>query len=103
MKKEIEEIREALESLQAYDDETGEALNLLEEAIDEIDRHPEVGKVRGVIGETAEMVKTPGTEGAGVSGKWQQLRDHIDEWEDHHPKVTLAIGKMADALAVVGL
>ena len=37
MKKEIEEIRSALQSINAYDEETEKALESLEEAIDEID------------------------------------------------------------------
>ena len=45
MRKEIEEIREALQLIHAYNHESEEALRFLEEAIDEIDQHPALGKV----------------------------------------------------------
>ena len=102
MKREIEDIRSALQSINAYDEETEKALESLEEAIEEIDRHPALGRVQNVIGGTAEGVKQKAEEGI-VSEKWHELKDHLDEWEDHHPKITLAVGKVAEALAVVGL
>ena len=49
MRKEIEEIRQALLAINALDDEVKEALATLEEAIDEIDHHPETGQVREVM------------------------------------------------------
>lgn len=104
MKKEIEEIRSALQSINAYDEETEKALESLEEAIDEIDRHPALGRMQKVIGGTAEELKQKAEEKEGVvSEKWHELKDHLDEWEDHHPKIVLAVGKVAEALAVVGL
>tara|TARA_R110002096_G_scaffold387471_3_gene581649 strand:+ start:890 stop:1207 length:318 start_codon:yes stop_codon:yes gene_type:complete len=105
MKKEIEEIRQALIELKAYDDEAREALESLEGSMDEIDQHPAMERLRQVIGETAvEVRKSPEGENAGgVSGKWQALKDHLGEWEDDHPKMVLSVGKMAEALAVVGL
>jgi len=102
MKKDIEEIRGALISLDAYDDEAKEALQSLEDSIDEIDKHPAMPSLKSVISETAEDVRSSDKDG-GVSGKWQALKEHVDEWEDHHPKVVLSVGKMAEALAVVGL
>ena len=105
MKKEIEEIRQALIALNAYDDEAQEALESLADSMDEIDQHPAIDRLRQVIGETAAEVRQSSEDenAAGVSGKWQALKDHLGEWEDHHPKVVLSVGKMAEALAVVGL
>ncbi len=102
MKEEIEEIRNALIKLDAYDDEAKEALASLEDSIDEIDKHPAMARLKSVIGETAGDVRNSEKDG-GVAGKWSELKEHIDEWEDHHPKVVLSVGKMAEALAVVGL
>tara|TARA_R110000850_G_scaffold73969_4_gene162215 strand:- start:173 stop:490 length:318 start_codon:yes stop_codon:yes gene_type:complete len=105
MKKEIEEIREALIALDAYDNDAREALESLEGSIEEIDRHPALERLRLVISETAADVKGSSTDGnlSEVSGKWKALKEHLDEWENHHPKVVLSVGKMAEALAVVGL
>ena len=104
MRREIEEIREALLSIDALDEETSEALRQLEASIDDIESHPAVEKVRNVASDTAAEVHadSKGKE-AEVSAKWHSLKEHVDEWEDHHPRVTLVIGKMAEALAVVGL
>lgn len=106
MRKDIEEIRNALVALNAFDDEAREALESLEHSIEEIEQHPVGDRVREVIVSTADKVKdaTPDArvEG-GVSGAWHELRDHLDEWEDHHPKLVLSVGKVAEALAVVGL
>lgn len=102
MKKDIEEIRGALISLNAYDDEARDALESLEDSIAEIDKHPAMSRLKSVISETADDVRS-GDKSGGVSGKWQALKEHVDEWEDHHPKVVLSVGKMAEALAVVGL
>jgi hypothetical protein len=101
MRKEIEEIREALIAIDALDEKTTEALSHLEESIDEIESHPASDKVREVVSGTPHQVKTEDSPSA--SDEWHSLRDHLVEWEDHHPRVTLVIGKMAEALAVVGL
>jgi hypothetical protein len=107
MKKEIEEIRAALIAIDAYDEATGEALASLEESLEEIDSHPAVGRVREVIGSTAGQVSRPGgsdsQEEGVIAEKWHDLKDHLDEWEDHHPTVVLSVGKVAEALAVLGL
>jgi len=103
MKKEIEDIRDALVSIDAYDDSTREALASLEEALDEIDRHPKVDEVRDAMRETAARVREGGSAEEGPSGRWQALREHLDEWEKHHPRVTVVVGKVADAFAAVGL
>jgi hypothetical protein len=50
MKKELEKIRSALESIGAYDESTEEALQSLEGAIDEIDKHPELERIHCVVG-----------------------------------------------------
>lgn len=106
MKKEIDEIREALVSIDAYDDSTREALSSLEEALEEIDRHPKGGDLQEAMRETAANIRESGSpESAedGPSGRWQALKEHFSEWEEHHPRVTVVIGKVADAFAAVGL
>ncbi|MDF1657779.1 MAG: hypothetical protein P1U58_09210 [Verrucomicrobiales bacterium] len=99
MKKEIEEIREALKSLDAYDEETGEALRSLEDALDEIDQHPALGKVQETITGTSVRMRTQ----EKTAESWESLKEHLDEWEDHHPGLVLSVGKMARVLAVLGL
>lgn len=108
MRKEIEEIRDALSSIDALDEETGEALQSLEDSIDELESHPAADRVRDVASETAARVRAGRATGEGeeeppISGRWASLRGHLDEWEDRHPRVTMVIGRMADALAAVGL
>lgn len=102
MREEIEEIRSALVSIGALDDSTRDALHLLEDSLEEIDAHPAGDRVREVASETATAVKERGQESA-VSQRWNSLEEHLEEWEDHHPKVTLVVGRMAEALSVVGL
>lgn len=99
MKKEIEEIREALKAIDAYDEETGEALASLEEALDEIDQHPALGRLQETITGTGERVRSREKS----SESWDSLREHLDEWEDHHPGLVLSVGKVARVLAVLGL
>ena len=104
MLKEIDEIRQALISIDALDDEAMKALATLEEAIEEIDRHPESARVRSVVKETAGTLAGTNREAhRGLAGKWQELQENISHWEDDHPTVVLAIGRISDSLAVVGL
>ncbi|MDF1825193.1 MAG: hypothetical protein P1U68_11155 [Verrucomicrobiales bacterium] len=99
MKKEIEEIREALKAIDAYDEETGDALDSLEKALDEIDQHPALGKLQETISGTSERMRSQ--EKSAES--WDSLKDQLDEWEDEHPGLVLSVGKMARVLAVLGL
>ncbi|MEM1441132.1 MAG: hypothetical protein AAGF67_02240 [Verrucomicrobiota bacterium] len=99
MKKEIEEIRDALKSIGSYDDESREALESLEHALDEIDQHPALGRVEETISGTSASVR----EGEATSEHWESLKEHLEEWEDHHPGLVLSVGKMARVLAVLGL
>lgn len=104
MRKEIEEIRQALISIDALDDEARAALVTLEEAVEEIDRHPESARVRNVVEETAGTLGGADQEAhRGLAGKWQELKEGISHWEDDHPAVVLAIGRISDSLAAVGL
>lgn len=99
MKKEIEDIREALKAINAYDEETGEALESLERAIDEIDQHPSLGKLQETISETSGRMRAE----EKTAESWDSLKEHLDEWEDDHPGLVLSVGKVARALAVLGL
>jgi len=104
MRKEIEEIRQALLAINALDDEAKEALATLEEAIDEIDHHPESGQVREVVRTTAGTLGSADREAhRGLAGKWRELKETITHWEEDHPTVVLAVGRISDSLAVVGL
>lgn len=97
-------MRDALESIGALDGETAEALSSLEEALDEIELHPEVGVVRATFRETTEGAKAASESKDGVlAERWSQLKDHISDWESDHPGATLVVGRMANALAAVGL
>ena len=104
MRDEIQEMREALAAIGALDGETGEALQSLEEALDEIESHPEVGVVRTTFRETTANAKAASDSKDGVlAAKWSQLKEQIKDWEEDHPAVTLVVGRMASALASVGL
>jgi Ni,Fe-hydrogenase III large subunit len=104
MRKEIEEIRQALLAIDALDDEANEALATLEEAIEEIDHHPESGQVREVVHSTAGTLGTADAEAhRGIAGKWLALKENIAHWEEEHPSVVLAVGRISDSLAAVGL
>ena len=104
MRKEIEEIRQALIAINALDDEAKDALATLEEAIDEIDHHPETGQVREVMRSTAGTLGSGDAEAhRGLAGKWQELKENLNHWEEEHPSVVLAVGRISDSLAVVGL
>jgi len=104
MRKEIEEIRAALEAIDANDEETEAALRSLEEAIDEIDRHPAGGQVRSVVGETAAGLRNREAEdSSAISARWHALQGHLEEWEDEHPTPVIVAGKVARALAVLGI
>ncbi len=104
MRDEIKEMREALAAIGALDGETGEALASLEEAMDEIESHPEVGVVRSTLRETIANAEAASASKDGLlAGKWSQLKDQIKDWEGDHPSVTLVVGRMASAFASVGL
>ena len=56
------------------------------------------------------MRTTSGTLGSadpeaqrGLAGKWQELKENLNHWEEDHPSVVLAVGRISDSLAVVGL
>lgn len=108
MLKEIEEIRRSLIALNALDDEAQEALATLEAAMEEIDRHPAAGRVREVVTNTAGTlaVAEPDRE-AGLAAKWdelkEELKEQVDDWEQEHPSIVLAIGRVSNSLAAFGL
>ena len=100
----MKEMRDALEAIGALDGETAEALASLEEALDEIESHPEVGVVRSTFRETTENAEAASATKEGLlAGKWSQLKEQIKDWEEEHPAATLVIGRMASAFASVGL
>lgn len=104
MLKEIEEIRQALIAINGLDDEAEEALATLEAAIEEIDRHPESDRVKGVVKETAGTLASPDVEAQhGLAGKWVELKESISHWEEEHPSVVLAIGRVSNSLAAFGI
>ncbi len=100
---EIEAIRRALASLDALDDETREALSTLELALAEIDRLPDPAKVREVVAETADTLSSDEAASPALSEKWAGLKDQLVHWEEEHPSLVLAIGRVSNSLAAFGL
>lgn len=109
MQKEIEAIRRALLAIGALDDEAKDALATLEEALEETDHRPESGQVREVVRSTAGTLGNTNGEAAvdGEAGllaeKWRELKENLTDWEEEHPSVVLAVGRISNSLAVVGL
>jgi len=104
MLKEIEEIRRALLALDALDDEAKEALATLEAAVEDIDRHPDSGRIREVVTATAGALKEESSAAdLGLSGKWDELKGQVAHWEEEHPSLVLAIGRLSNSLAAFGL
>jgi len=104
MRKEIEEIRQALIAINGLDEEAQEALATLEAAIEEIDRHPESDLVKGIVRETAgTLAGSDEAAHSGLSDKWENLKESISHWEEEHPSVVLAIGRVSNSLAAFGI
>lgn len=104
MLKEIEAIRESLLALDALDEDTREALLTIENALEEIERHPVSSQVREVVSHTAGALATKDQPEAGIlSGKWEDLKGQFVHWEEEHPRLVLAIGRISNSLAAFGL
>jgi chromosome segregation ATPase len=104
MLNEIEKIRQALIAINGLDDEAKEALATLEAAIEEIDRHPESDRVKGVVRETAGTLAMSDEDAhRRLAGKWEELKESISHWEEEHPSIVLAIGRVSNSLAAFGL
>ncbi|MEM9017659.1 MAG: hypothetical protein AAGC68_11650 [Verrucomicrobiota bacterium] len=97
MKEEIDAIRESLFEMNALDEETREALLTLEEAIDEIDRHAGNDELFRHLSDAVNDAERHRSQ------RWRDLKSRVDDWEDHHPKLVLSVGRIAEALASVGL
>jgi chromosome segregation ATPase len=101
---EIESIRRALASLDALDEETRGALATLEAALDEIDRLPESQRVREVVAETAGSLASGEEDSSGgLAERWSELKEQVGHWEEEHPRLVLAIGRVSNSLAAFGL
>lgn len=83
MKGEIDAIRRALIELNALDDETREALDSIESALERIDKKEDADE--------------------GISGRWSSLREQLLQWEEEHPTLALAVGRISNSLAAIGL
>jgi len=106
MREPLEEIRQALASRGALDTEATEALEALQSALESVDRHPDSDRIEEVVRHTAGSLSGAGDateETTGLSAKWQELKEGIVHWEEEHPRVVMAVGRISDALAVVGL
>jgi len=106
MREQLEEIRRALVARGALDPEANEALETLEASLESTERHPESGRIEEVVRHTAGSLSGGnGDEGGadGLSAKWKELKEGIVHWEEEHPRVVMAVGRISDALAVVGL
>ncbi|MCB1204925.1 MAG: hypothetical protein KDN18_11750 [Verrucomicrobiae bacterium] len=104
MLKEIEAIRESLRALDALDEDTRDALLTIEHALEEIERHPVSSQVREVVTQTAgALAAGDQSENEGLSGKWEDLKGQLIHWEEEHPRLVLAIGRISNSLAAFGL
>jgi hypothetical protein len=104
MLKEIEELRRSLIALDALDDDTRDALVTIEAALEDIEKHPVSGEVREVLSETKDALARTGEAGAaGLAVRWEGLKEHFGHWEEKHPRLVLAIGRVSDSLAAFGL
>lgn len=104
MLKEIEELRRSLIALDALDEDTREALRTIEAALEDIEKHPASGKVRDVLADTSGALKDRSAAGgAGLADRWEGLKDHFTHWEEEHPSLVLAIGRISNSLAAFGL
>lgn len=101
MREEIETIRRALLDRDALDVETKEALAALESALGEIEEHPAGGRVREVVAGTAGALSDG--DASALGSTWEELKDHLAHWEDEHPRLVLAIGRVSNSLAAFGL
>lgn len=104
MHPEIEAIRRSLASIDALDEETREALDTLESALDDIDRLPGSDRVREVVAETAGSLAADKTApSAALAERWSELKEHLVDWEEEHPRLVLAVGRVSNSLAAFGL
>lgn len=104
MLKEIEELRRSLLALDALDDDTREALRAIEAALEDIEKHPASAEVRGVLSDTTNALGDPDKAGgAGLSDRWEALKKHFAHWEEEHPSLVLAVGRISNSLAAFGL
>ncbi len=101
MREELDTIRRALQERDALDAETTEALATLESALGDIEAHPDGGRVREVVAGTAEALAGKGDAALGTA--WSDLKEQLAHWEDEHPRIVLAIGRVSNSLAAFGL
>jgi hypothetical protein len=104
MLKEIEELRRSLLALDALDDDTRDALIAIEAALEDLEKHPASGEIRGVLSDTSNALGDPGmAAGAGLSDRWEDLKKHFAQWEEKHPSLVLSVGRISNSLAAFGL
>ncbi|SRR5690606_8155807 len=105
MREELETIRRALMERNALDDATTEALASLESALADLDAHPERERVREVVsGTAAALANGEGADdGTALGSTWSELKEQLTQWEDEHPGLVLAIGRVSNSLATFGL
>jgi hypothetical protein len=81
----LEELRAEVENTECVDPET---LTLLENAIDDLRR---------------ELSKHGAKRAADVEPVSSGLKDALLKFESEHPQLSVAVGKVADALAAMGI
>ena len=66
--------------------------------------YPQHDQLEKTIDETVDDLenKIPPQPGI-VSKRWSQLSESLKQWESDHPRLTLAVGDVAHALAAAGL
>lgn len=101
---ELDAIRRALSEVDALDDETRDALATLESALDDLDRLPNADRVREVVAATAGSLSSDEENASeGLAERWSEIKEHVVDWEEEHPRLVLAIGRVSNSLAAFGI
>lgn len=103
MRQELEKIRHALLSRDALDDEARDALASLEAALDQVVEHPAGERVREVVAGTANSLTEEDDDPGALAATWSDLRGQLTNWEEEYPGLVLAIGRVSNSLATLGL
>ena len=75
---------------------------------EELERSPEVdAEARNLVAEISRDVETLLADSSGTSHETQSLVDRLrsaaESFEDSHPSLTAAVGRIADALSALGI
>ena len=104
MKEKIERLKQSVES-------SKDSHYHLLSAIDQMDQEvagdlslPGQDRIESTIDKTVAHFESEQTSEDGIiSQYWTQLSETIEEWENDHPRLALAIGDIARALVAAGI